>query len=111
LFFNYSKVCRCGGIGRPACCRQARWDEKSIFMKKFYAYALYSDSYKRLYIGHSNDLQRRFDQHNKGRVNSTKPYIPYRLIHFEELKSKSSAVKREKKLKSSTGRRFLRSFI
>ena len=80
-------------------------------MKKFIIYVLYSDSYKQLYIGHTNNLKRRFEQHNKGRVNSTKPYRPYRIIYHEETNSKAEAVKREKELKLTEGRRFLKQFI
>jgi putative endonuclease len=47
----------------------------------------------------------------QGRVNSTKPYRPYRIIYNEETDSKAEAVKREKELKLTEGRRFLRKFI
>jgi putative endonuclease len=80
-------------------------------MKKFFIYALYSEKYKQFYIGHTDDLKRRFEQHNKGRVNSTKPYRPYKIIYFEEVDTKAEAVKREKELKLTKGRRFLKQFI
>ena len=80
-------------------------------MKKYIVYVLYSDSHNQLYIGHTNNLKRRFEQHNKGRVNSTKPYRPYRINYHEETDSKAKAVKREKELKFTEGRRFLRQFI
>jgi putative endonuclease len=80
-------------------------------MKKYLIYVLYSDSHKQLYIGHTNDLKRRFKQHNKGKVSSTKPYRPYRIIYSEEAVSKTIAVKREKVLKLTKGRQFLKQFI
>ena len=46
-----------------------------------------------------------------GKVNSTKPYGPFRLIHTEEFQTKSEAMKREKELKLTNGRKFLRQLI
>ena len=84
-------------------------DEK--FSGKFHTYALWSDTFKRLYIGHTDNVNRRFEQHNNGRVASTKPYIPYRMIFTQEFGSNSEAVIREKKLKMASGRKFLKRFI
>ena len=85
--------------------------KSNIKMKKFFVYVLYSDSHKQLYIGHTDNLERRFEQHNKGRVNSTRPYRPYRLIYTEETDSMVKAIRREKELKLTDGRRFLKKFI
>ena len=78
---------------------------------KYFTYALYSYSFSRLYIGQTNDVNCRLKQHNEGKVNSTKPYKPYKLIYFEEHQSRKDAVRREKELKTSEGRRFLKKFI
>lgn len=40
-----------------------------------------------------------YQKHNAGKVQSTKPYIPYKLIYFEGFRSNKDALKREKKLK------------
>jgi putative endonuclease len=84
-----------------------------ILMKtgKYYTYVLYSDKNKSLYIGSTNDLEKRFSQHNKGKVASTKPYRPYRLIYVEEFATKAEALEREKELKHSAGRRYLKQYI
>lgn len=79
--------------------------------KKFFVYCLFSEKHNRLYIGQTDNIERRFSEHCKGRVLSTKAYLPYRLIYTEALVTKSDAVKREKELKLSQGRRFLKSFI
>ena len=78
---------------------------------KYFTYALYSYSFSRLYIGQTDDVNRRLTQHNEGKVDSTKPYKPYKLIYFEEHLTREDAVKREKELKTSEGRRFLKKFI
>ncbi len=80
-------------------------------MSKYYVYCLYSESRDRIYIGQTDNLQRRVKQHHEGKVVSTRPYLPYRLIYFEEVNDRASAFKREKELKVASRRKFLRSFI
>jgi putative endonuclease len=48
-----------------------------------YVYVLESTKYNELYIGHTTDLRKRVKSHNLGLNFSTKPYKPWRLIHFE----------------------------
>ena len=79
-------------------------------MNKFFVYCLYSDLHDRLYIGQTNNIERRFKQHSDGRVISTRKYLPYRIIYFEEVPDRASAFKREKELKVSK-RKFLRTLI
>ncbi len=62
-------------------------------------------------MGQTDNLERRLHQHNSGKVFSTKPYLPYRLIYFEEVKNRRSAMMREKELKTSKGRTFLRKIL
>jgi putative endonuclease len=79
--------------------------------KKYFTYVLYSETKNRLYIGHTDNMTRRFEQHCKGKVASTKPYIPYKLIYYEKFDSRLDAVKKEKQLKTSKGRDFIKTFI
>jgi putative endonuclease len=79
--------------------------------KKFFVYCLFSEKHNRLYIGQTDNIERRFSQHCSGKVLSTKGFLPYRLIYTEELNTKSDALKREKELKLTKGRRFLKGFI
>jgi len=51
------------------------------------------------YIGSTNDLRRRFREHNDGKVNSTKHRRPLELIYYEAYKSEKDARKREHNLK------------
>ncbi len=78
---------------------------------KYYTYVLYSEKVEQLYIGQTNNIDRRLKQHNNGKVESTKPYLPYKLIYLEELNTKTDAVNREHELKQANGRRFLKQFI
>ena len=54
-----------------------------------------------MYIGHTNDINKRFKQHNFGRVLSTKAYKPYELIGTEQFQTKEKAIQREKGLKTA----------
>ena len=52
-----------------------------------------------LYIGSTNDLKRRFEQHRKGYVKSTKHRRPWKLIYYEAHLAETAVREREKKLK------------
>ena len=80
-------------------------------MSKYFVYCLYSDLYDRLYIGQTSNIEIRFKQHCDGNVISTKRYLPYRIIYFEEVPDRASAFRREKELKVSSRRKYLRTFI
>jgi putative endonuclease len=80
-------------------------------MMKYVTYVLYSDKCKRLYIGQTDNLERRLREHNKGKVASTKPYMPYRLIYSETFNIREESVKREKELKKTESRRMLRKML
>ena len=73
----------------------------------FYVYVL-KNTKPSLYIGHTNDLERRVIEHNSGRSPYTKNRGPWNLIYSESLVSRSEAMRREKFLKSGKGREFLK---
>ena len=70
----------------------------------YYVYVLKSLKDNHLYIDYSNNLQQRFDYHNKGYVKSTKSRRPFELIFYESYKSMSDAKRREKYLKTNKGK-------
>lgn len=51
------------------------------------------------YIGSTNDLARRIEEHNDGNVFSTKNYRPFVLVYYEVYTSEQDAREREKQLK------------
>ena len=61
------------------------------------------------YTGFTKDLKLRFEQHNKGFVESTKNRRPFELIYYEACLNEADAIKREKYLKTYNGKMFLRS--
>lgn len=69
----------------------------------YYFYILKSASDKKLYAGFSENLQKRFKEHNKGVVNSTKNRRPLALIYYEAYKSEEDAKNRERQIKRRAG--------
>lgn len=74
----------------------------------FYIYVLHSEKDGNLYTGYTKDLNLRFEQHQKGYVESTKNRRPFKLIYFEACLEQADALKREKYLKTHYGKMFLR---
>ena len=62
---------------------------------------------KETYIGATDDVIRRLDEHKRGSNKYTKGGIPWRMIYKEEFVTKTEALKREKILKSAQGRMWL----
>ena len=73
----------------------------------FYMYVLESSKDKELYIGFTNNLKKRIEEHNKGMNFSTKFRLTFQLIYFEGCKNMEDAKRREHYLKTTQGRRFL----
>lgn len=65
----------------------------------YYLYVLKSKKDHQMYIGSTNDLRRRLQEHNSGQVFSTKVRQPFELIYYEAYKSEKDARHREKNLK------------
>jgi len=73
-------------------------------MKFYYVYILSSLVKDFVYIGYTENLRSRLSEHNSGQNTSTKPYIPFELIHYEAYKNMADAKRREKYLKSNRGK-------
>ena len=77
--------------------------------KFYYVYVLLSKKDGNFYIGFTDDLKKRLDEHNKGRVPSTKKRTPLILIYYEACLNQKDAVEREKELKSTWGGKYIKS--
>jgi putative endonuclease len=76
-----------------------------------YVYAIKSMLFDYIYVGMTNNLERRINEHNNGQNRSTKAYKPFVLIFSEQLEGRDRARKREKYLKSGIGKEFLKLLI
>ncbi|ABG57502.1 GIY-YIG nuclease family protein [Cytophaga hutchinsonii] len=75
----------------------------------FFIYIIFSAKVCRKYIGQTEDLALRLEQHNsnfyKSYTNNKGPWV---LIHFECYETRSEALRREKYLKSGAGRDWIK---
>ncbi len=74
----------------------------------YYIYVLHSEKDSQIYTGFSENLKLRFEQHNKGLVESTKDRRPLKLIYYEACLDRNDALKREKYLKTYHGNMYIR---
>lgn len=113
----------CGG-GEPAC-RQAglvvayfevvvpiigrdKLDLIDIILNMYYVYAIKSLTRIYIYVGLTDNIERRIGQHNKGQNRSTKAYKPFKLIYTEAFETRKEAREKEIYLKSGIGKEFLK---
>ncbi len=77
----------------------------------YFIYILFSENFKKSYVGSTDNLERRLKQHNNGTSNFTKKYKPWKLIHSEKFQTRDVALQRERYLKSRAGRKLLKGVI
>ncbi len=80
-------------------------------MADYFVYAIKSLSKNYIYVGLTNNLERRIQEHNSGRGKSTKSHAPFRLIYSEKVGLRVEAREREKYLKSGIGKEFLKKIL
>lgn len=74
----------------------------------YYVYVLQSEKDNMFYTGYTNNLNERILLHNEGKVNSTKNRIPFKIVYFEGCLNQQDATHREKYLKTSWGKRYIK---
>ncbi|MCH7827102.1 MAG: GIY-YIG nuclease family protein [Bacteroidetes bacterium] len=80
-------------------------------MKYYYVYILKSLVDGKFYTGYTSNLKKRLDEHNKGLTKSTKSRRPFELVYFEGSVNIKDVMKREKYLKTTYGKRYIRNRI
>jgi len=77
-------------------------------MDYHYVYVLRSLEDDFYYTGYTSDLEKRLKEHNNGKVKSTRHRKPFDLVYFEGSRNKNDALHREKYLKSTYGKRYIK---
>jgi len=77
----------------------------------WYVYILRSQKDSKTYIGSTDDLKRRFTQHNAGEVIATKYRIPFILEAYVAVDTEEKAMALEKYFKVGSGNAFLKKRI
>jgi putative endonuclease len=75
---------------------------------RYYTYILKSEKNGDYYIGSTEDVIKRLELHNKGRVKSTKAYKPWILLETHEFVSRSEAFRQEMFLKTHQQKNILK---
>ncbi len=80
----------------------------------FWAYVIKSQTTGKIYIGQTNDLEKRLKRHNHLLPTKKNSYTkinrgPWKLVYKEEFKSRKEVIKKERFLKSHKGRDWLKS--
>jgi putative endonuclease len=74
----------------------------------WYIYVLESENNGRKYVGYTNDLKRRFEEHNRKSGGSySKKQGKFKLVYYEAYLEKQDATKAERFYKSGCGREVL----
>jgi putative endonuclease len=74
----------------------------------YFVYAISSLKRNYIYVGLTNNIERRLSEHNTGKNKTTKPYSPFVIIYVEECSSRIEARIKEKYFKSGIGKEKLR---
>ena len=74
-------------------------------------YAIKSISKDYIYVWMTNDLEKRLDEHNKGKTKSNKYYAPFKLLYQENQPTRVDARNREKQLKSWYWKEWLKTLL
>lgn len=77
-------------------------------MGEYTIYALKSKARDWVYVGMTVNLEKRFGEHQKGKVRSTKPYRPFELIFKLECGTRVEARAKEKYYKHGQGKEYLK---
>ncbi len=73
----------------------------------YFLYILKSKKNNRYYIGSTNDLERRLQEHNSGKTKSLKYLRPLQVVFYKEFENEIEARQMERKLKKFKSRDIL----
>lgn len=74
-----------------------------------YLYILQSESTGRFYVGSTNNLTRRLEEHVRGQTSSTRG--PWKLVHKEEYESRLTAHRRELEIKQWKSSKMIKALL
>ena len=68
----------------------------------YHLYILLNEAGTRTYTGVSDDIDKRLKEHNAGKVLSSRPYRPYKVIYTQTVTTLREARQQERYYKSAT---------
>jgi len=79
--------------------------------KVYFVYIIYSGEFDRYYIGQTENLAQRLDQHMEGKSKYTSRAKDWEIKYVEEFESREAAMKREREIKKKKSRKFIEYLI
>jgi putative endonuclease len=76
-----------------------------------YCYILYSQKLNKYYVGSTSDIERRLDEHNRGKEKFTRTGMPWVLVFKEAFESLQNARRREQYIKRQKSRKYIENLI
>ena len=76
-----------------------------------YCYILYSTKLNKYYVGSTIDVERRLEEHNRGKEKFTKTGTPWNLMYKEQFEELKQARERERYIKKMKSRLFIEKLI
>jgi putative endonuclease len=73
----------------------------------FITYILFSSKIGKFYTGQTDDLDRRMEEHNRGKTSFMASGMPWEIIYSKEFNSRQDAIKLERFIKKRGAARFL----
>jgi len=77
-------------------------------VEKYFTYIIESETNHRWYIGHTNNINRRLDEHSSGQNISTRGKGPWKLIFLRDFDSNLKATRFELELKRLKNKKFIK---
>ncbi len=74
-------------------------------------YILYSTKLNKYYVGSTTDIDRRLQEHNRGKEKFTKTGMPWNLVYKEMFNDLKAARQRELYIKKMKSRKFIEALI
>jgi putative endonuclease len=83
----------------------------TIAFLMYFVYILYSEKLNRFYIGSTENLRQRLEQHNNGLSKFTSKASDWRQVYFETFTTRTLAQKRERDIKRKKSRKYIEQLI
>jgi putative endonuclease len=79
-----------------------------IIIIRYFTYILFSYTNGRYYIGHTEDIIKRLEDHNNGFCKSTKHGVPWHIVFTNSVETRGEAMKLENSIKKRGAKRYLK---
>lgn len=76
-----------------------------------FCYILFSSKLDKYYVGSTPDMERRLEEHNRGKEKFSSTGVPWILVYKEIFEELADARKREQEIKKQKSRKYIKSLL